>query len=312
MKINVSNNINKTKTIVLGDVANIDEVEKTLKISVPTTVKKILEETKEDLKKIKKKIEEFGITVIKANPIGIEDSLNVRNYFVVIDDCLYISDTVSSLEDLYKKIDNKIILPDRGAYCPNIFISDDYVVLDGLPKNSYYFLRDKLKNKRKIITAFNEGHSDGMYTNLQKKLWITNGNCLDYKKFWPDNDVFELSTTNNGSINSWKEPEEWLNYRKQIKKTKGRYFIYGHNLDETTYDFIDRYLKKWLGYCDETLFDLNFIVIDAHNIIAIGNHSKVYDKLKEYNINVHPVEFRHRWFWDTGLHCLTNELERSI
>ena len=311
MKIYAPNKINKIKTMFLGCAPKIEEVEKTLEISIPLTVRKIIEETNEDIEKIKKKIEEFGIKVLRPIPVGIEDCLNVRNYFIVIDDCLYISDKIKSIENFYKEVHNKITLPDQGGYCPNIFISDDYVVLDDLPKDSYYFLRNKLKNKRKIITAFNKGHADGMYTNLQKKVWITNGNCLDFKKYWPDNEIFELSTTNNGSINSWKEPEEWQRYQKQIKKTKGKYFIYGYDLDDLTKEFIDRYLEKWVGYCDETLFDLNFITVDAYNVIAIGNHSQVYDKLKEYGITVHPVEFRHRWFWDGGLHCITNEIERT-
>lgn len=311
IKCNVSNNRGKTKTLVLGSIPNVDQIQEHLKKNIPTILKKIIEESIQDLNNFEKKLKEFGISVLRVAPNFIEDTLNVRNYFIVIDQCCYVSKKQKSLEPLLKKINNKIFVPWEGSYCPNIFIDDDYVILDGLEPSVYAFFKEKLKDKRKIITAFNQGHSDGIYTNVKKKLWITNGNVLNFKKYWPTNDVFNLSIDSNNSINRWEDYKEFSSYRNQIQQTKGRYFTYGYDLDETTQSFIEKYMKDWIGYCDETLFDLNFITIDENNVIAIGHHSKVYNTLKEYGITVHPIQFKHRFFWDSGLHCITNEIYRD-
>ena len=76
--------------------------------------------------------------------------------------------------------------------------------------------------------------------------------------------------------------------------------------------FIDQYLKSWVGYCEETLFDINLSVIDSDNVMAISQNSQVYDRLESLGITVHKVPFRHRFFWDGGLHCITNDLVREI
>ena len=167
-----------------------------------------------------------------------------------------------------------------------------------------------LSPRRKIITAFNKGHSDGIYCNVADKIWLTNGDALPYKKYWPDNPVLELSTTNAGSVNNW-EPVESLFAQNELTKTNGRYLISKHTLTNKDVAFIDQYLDQWVGYCEETLFDINLSIIDKENIMVISQNSLVYDKLESLGIKVHHVPLRHRFFWDGGLHCITNDLERE-
>jgi hypothetical protein len=37
----------------------------------------------------------------------------------------------------------------------------------------------------------------------------------------------------------------------------------------------------------------------------------LFDCLERYGITAHVVPFRHRFFWDGGLHCVTSDLHRS-
>ena len=30
-----------------------------------------------------------------------------------------------------------------------------------------------------------------------------------------------------------------------------------------------------------------------------------------YGVNVHVSPFRHKYFWDAGIHCITNDLDRA-
>ena len=82
-------------------------------------------------------------------------------------------------------------------------------------------------------------------------------------------------------------------------------------LSKTDIEFVDNYLENWVGYCEETLFDINMSIIDENNIMVISRNSKVYDRLDSLDINVHKVRFRHYFFWDAGLHCMTNDLVRE-
>jgi arginine deiminase len=120
----------------------------------------------------------------------------------------------------------------------------------------------------------------------------------------------ELSTSNKGLINDW-EPVEKMFRSKELHKTQGRYLIAKNELNKTDIEFIDEYLDKWLGYCEETLFDINLSIIDDKNVMAISQNSLVYDRLESLDIKVHKVPFRHRFFWDGGLHCITNDLVRK-
>jgi N-dimethylarginine dimethylaminohydrolase len=52
-------------------------------------------------------------------------------------------------------------------------------------------------------------------------------------------------------------------------------------------------------------------IVDENNVVVISQNSLVYDKLNSLGINVHKVPFRHRFFWDGGLHCITNDLVRE-
>jgi arginine deiminase len=142
------------------------------------------------------------------------------------------------------------------------------------------------------------------------KIWLTNGQALPFKKHWPGVPVMELSTSNKGLINDW-EPVEKMFRSKELHKTQGRYLIAKNELNKTDIEFIDEYLDKWLGYCEETLFDINLSIIDDKNVMAISQNSLVYDRLESLDIKVHKVPFRHRFFWDGGLHCITNDLVRK-
>ena len=314
MKVWVPNNKNRLKKTVLGSVPTPAVLEKYLGRQIPQFIQQVLKETQEDLDKIKKTFEDLDVEVLtyplenySEEKIG---SFHVRNGFIVVDDHLYVTDRLASLETFYELVPNKTFVPHQGCYCPDIFVNDQYAILDRLSMESYHYWKRILSPSRKIITAFNQGHSDGIYCNVADKLWLTNGDALPFKKYWPGMPVMDLSTTNQGVVNHW-EPLEKMFVQTELDKTAGRYLVDKHKLEPADIKFIDEYLDKWIGYCDETLFDINMSVIDENNVMVISQNSLVYEKLERLGIKVHQVPFRHRMFWDGGLHCITNDLERE-
>ena len=325
MEVWMPNRKDRLTKVLLGSVPAPSTLAKKLKRPIPKVIQKVLEETEEDLFEIRKTYESLGVEVLQFPVDVIDDTISVRNGFIVVDDHMYITARLDSLAEFYASIDKKTFvnhsdmeeddrsLPnceDPSGYCPNIFVNDEYAILDGLDHGAYKYWRGILKNKRKIITAFNEGHSDGIYCNVADKIWLTNGNALNFKKYWPTIPTMELSTSNSGEVNHWKPVEDHIE-KKELEKTNGRYMVQKHELDRDDMNFIDDYLANWIGYCDETLFDLNMSVIDENNVMAISQNSIVYDKLESLDIKVHKVPFRHRFFWDGGLHCITNDLVRK-
>jgi hypothetical protein len=308
-------NKNKIKKILLGNIYEADLLEEQLKKHIPEPLKVVLRESHEDLANIKKFLETWGIGVFQYQCRDIYDLVHVRNDYVICDDSMYICNRLPYLAPLYDSVKKKLIQAPAVSrdigYCPNIFLHDDYCILDGLPKDPYMYFREKLRGKRKIITALNEGHSDGIYTNIADKAWLTNGEPLNFSKYFPGQPVYQMSTTAGGTVNDWMDLRRFDHIRKELEKTSGRYFIYGRVMDDSAMTFVDEYLKHWVGYCDETLFDMSMLVLDPNNVMAISENSKVYDFLEGVGVKVHRVQWRHRFFWDGGLHCITNELERE-
>jgi hypothetical protein len=311
MELWAPNSIDRLQTVLLGNIPTVETINDITGKPMPYKIQKVVEETHEDLQTIKSTYESLGVTVLTYPVKKIENSLGMRDVFVVVDDKMYITKNLDCLSELYSSVPNKIQAWWQGGYAPNIYIHHDYAILDRIePYESYVWWKNELSPKRKIITAFNEGHADGIYCNVADKIWLTNGDALNFQKYWPGTPVLQLSTSAGGVINNWTNYSRWRK-GKELLKTKGRFLVAKETLNDQDIKFVDDYLSNWVGYCEETLFDLNFSIIDDKNVMAISQNSEIYEKLESLGITVHKVPFRHKFFWDNGLHCMTNDLRRE-
>ena len=71
-----------------------------------------------------------------------------------------------------------------------------------------------------------------------------------------------------------------------------------------------KYLSDWVGYASETWFDVNCISVDPNTIITVGKNKENIKQLEKYDINVVVWNYRHRYFWDGGAHCCTQDISR--
>jgi glycine amidinotransferase len=62
---------------------------------------------------------------------------------------------------------------------------------------------------------------------------------------------------------------------------------------------------------EETVFDVNMLIVDPKNVLVVNYNKELFDCLERYGITAHVVPFRHRFFWDGGLHCVTSDLHRQ-
>ena len=173
---------------------------------------------------------------------------------------------------------------------------------------------ENLKNDQKILDAeFPDyrnhiietwGHTDSCFCPVVPGLILTIKDIQDYNKTFPGWEVIELPEQ------SWFDPK--VSQFLQLKeKNRGKWWVPGEEFNDEFINFVEGWLNHWVGYVEETVFDVNILVIDEHNVICNNENDKVFEAFKRYGITPHVCNFRHRYFWDGGIHCITQDLNRE-
>jgi len=171
--------------------------------------------------------------------------------------------------------------------------------------------QDLLKHKSQLDQEFTStrnhivntgGHSDATYCPVCPGLIISLYDVPTYADTFPGWEVVYLPGQ------SWAMVKDFLQLKK---KNGGRWWIPGFEHNQDVVDTVERWLGHWTGYVEETVFDVNMLIIDPKNVIVFNYNKQVFDALDRYGITPHIVPFRHRYFWDGGIHCVTSDLHRE-
>jgi len=146
------------------------------------------------------------------------------------------------------------------------------------------------------------GHGDGTYCPVTPGLIISLADIPTYKNTFPDWEVIYLPDQ------SWTAVKPFLHLKE---KNHGRWWIPGFEYDTDVVDVVESWLGHWTGYVEETVFDVNMLIIDPKNVAVFNYNKQVFDALERHGITPHIVPFRHRYFWDGGIHCVTSDLHRE-
>lgn len=146
------------------------------------------------------------------------------------------------------------------------------------------------------------GHSDGTYCPVCPGLIISLYDVPTYADTFPDWEVVYLPEQ------SWHAVKPFLDLKQ---KNKGRWWIPGFEYDQDVVNLVDTWLGRWTGYVEETVFDVNMLIVNPKNVLVFNYNKTVFDALDRYGITPHIVPFRHRYFWDGGIHCVTSDLHRT-
>ena len=146
------------------------------------------------------------------------------------------------------------------------------------------------------------GHSDGSYCPVVPGLIVSLFPPETYKDTFPDWEVVQLPEQ------SWKAVKP---FQRLKMKNKGKWWVPGEEDNDELTNYVEQWLHDWVTYVEETVFDVNMLVIDRHNVVCNNYNKKVFDAFQRHNITPHILNFRHRYFWDGGLHCITSDLARD-
>lgn len=298
----------------------------------------IAEETEEDYQKLISLLESFGIQTVRPDmsnavenayyniknnkTINRPHEMQLRDYSIMLGETLYYdADPITNkpILDLVKQQGNIIksgmesgFKYDNNAVKLNAAmtsrIGKDLIVgtinhreiinnLKELEKD----LQSKLPDYR-VKMMNTAGHTDGTFCPVVPGLILSITGQSTYEESFPGWEVIYL----NGE--SWRKIHPFL---KLKEKNSGKWWVPGEELNDDFTNYVETWMNHWVGYVEESVFDINMIVIDRKNVVINGYNQKVFDAFSRYGITPHICNFRHRYFWDGGLHCITSDLHRE-
>ena len=280
---------------------------------------KIAQETEEDYQAIINKLQEFDVTVVRpelpAEPFNqygtiTRPPMQPRDNAIMIGNEFYHSyydQTMwSPILNLVKQQGNNVHLMQNlwtnGAMVSRIgkdlyfgsYQAEPYAEMKKYAAAQFPGYRSH------VIETF--GHTDGTFCPVAPGLIVSLHDIPTYTETFPGWEVVYLPDQ------SWAKVQGFMTLKR---KNRGRWWIPGFEQDQDVIDCVETWLSHWVGYVEETVFDVNMLTIDPTNVIVNNYNEKVFEAFDRHGITPHIVPFRHRYFWDGGIHCITLDLARQ-
>ena len=154
-----------------------------------------------------------------------------------------------------------------------------------------------------IIFHKYDGHTDGNFHPIKPGALLSLTDVQNYSKTFPNWDVCYLPDQ------SWDKVSGFLKMKKQVA---GKWWVPEQENNIGFTQFVETWLNDWVGYVEETVFDVNVLVLDEkHVCVSQKNNEQVNNFLKKHGMEPVYIPWRHRYFWDGGLHCITLDLYRE-
>ena len=300
---------------------------------VKNQLQQILYETEEDLNNLQKTIEQYGAKVLRPSLPYLEKfienqklkkwidlpPLTPRDWQITLGKKLLRVLNLTELDGICSKFPDQVISPHNGIrYDPNCILngaSASCIVRVGTdvffdnsdhmkPEQSQWIAENVLGKGYKIHEAVTDGHGDAVFATLKPGVILSSKHDfhINLAKEFPGWDVHRVW---DSSI--WAAMEVG-----KFKKSSfnGSWYLSGINPSPELTAFIDTYLTKWTGFVSETVFDVNCLVLDEHNVIFSHYNRPVFDFCRKHKIEPIICELRHSYFWDGGISCCTQDLKR--
>ena len=145
-------------------------------------------------------------------------------------------------------------------------------------------------------------HSDGVFCVVKPGCIVSLKEIQKYEENFPGWDVLYVPDQ------SW---EKLSSFSDMKAKVGGKWWLKGEEHNDQLIEFVNTWLNDWVGYVEETVFDVNMLSIDQNTIICNNYNKKVFEHFKKHKVEPIVFNFRHRYFWDGGVHCITQDLYRE-
>ena len=328
---NIWNKWDPLKVVVLGDTYQPEFYDGIKDNNVKDVLLRICEETLEDLEYYEKVLKDFGCKVLRPK---IDPNDNIMNY---VDHKGRLSGAHGGVpkpplfpRDQQFVAGNKLVYTERGTFPTKIF--DDYNLTDIMDVSKHTkvsfapnytvvgrdvfidrldhpisiefenLLKSMYKDVRLNYLSIG-GHNDGCFHTIKPGAILSLYDIQKYDKTFPHWDVCYLEGQ------SWSKVAGFMKMKRNVR---GKWWVPGEedNIEFTM--FVENWLDNWVGYVEETVFDVNVLVLDEHHVcVSNPNNEQVNAFLKKHKMEAIHIPWRHRYFHDGGLHCLTLDLYRE-
>ena len=192
------------------------------------------------------------------------------------------------------------------CWAPTVTRAGDTMVVDSHDISNLPRVINDLYPQFKIPHVAVGGHNDGTFCTPKPGLvvcapWIDKAS---FKKTFPGWDVMKIE--NPGIMTS-----DWGNWNNDKATTQGKWWHPQSTSNPEFSNFVETWMNKWVGFSEETVFEVNMLSVNESTILSMNYQKEVNAKLKQHNIEPVYCRFRHRNFWDAGLHCLTVDTVRE-
>ncbi len=336
------------KTVILGDFIPPDLLEKALTYSKYEPVKpwlvKIAKETEEDFAEIQNILESYGVEVIRPfnsdfrrefenelEQLQLDDlpfdtlpiPISPRNDFLIYKDIVIGDRPTFSRKWIEENISNKVTYlnetPLDKVHLPCIFrLNDTLIIGDEITDEEFEHIPPLFPKDTQFIKTSVPGHVDARMATLRDGLVVYAANEVteeDLQATYPGwTKVYcDMHGFNVIGKNQPRKYGEVANYRTALNSlTDGRWDIAGFDGDaETVANIVDKMFSRWTGRAYETHFDVNILTIDPDTSITVGTDQRMIKRIESLGHKMITAPFRHRWFLDQGMHCITADLIRE-
>lgn len=188
---------------------------------------------------------------------------------------------------------------------PNVMCLDDKIVVDANEYCDYAgWLARSIDDPRTVVQITTRaGHTDGAFMILGNNTIIGINNIIDYQATFPGYHVIGVPEI------AYQNHIHEFNLMKS--KVNGKWWIPGEEYNQDLIDFVEQVLSVWVGRAEESVFDVNVLPLDNKTVFVSRDDANIREQLKMRGIDSIVIPWRHRFFIDNGLHCITLDLERE-
>ena len=308
-------------------------------------VKDVLDETEEDFQNLEKLLNSFDVNTYRPNysDLYYENSkslapvlINARDVNMTLGSKVINSFLTkykenpyySPLRDKFSNLHDETLVDSKGTpinYASIVRLGNDIIVDNNKYSNTpehEKIIRDMYEDEGYRIHYLSThdfefknaiSHGDAAFAILKPGVIISTSEEAKVKEFYKGWDVFCVDQNTTW----YNDKETYLKFRSDKSAAKGgqgNVFFSFHDekyWSDEFFQFLNAWTTEWMPYSLETCFDINCLVVNEENVIFSNENYELFKFLEKHNINAHVSNFRHRFFWDGGLHCITWDINRK-
>ena len=309
---------------------------KDTKVRDPLT--RIAEETEEDYQSLIKILKDYGATVHRpGNNLycneharwrdgAITPAVQPRDFNYTYGNTLYRFENkifYNELYEMYKQDGcdvydpyvNSLTPDSHNIEAPSLVRFGDAIIIDAHSDRQKNWIKENFNDTKLFWWETHEGHRDGVFCPVKEGLIISLHDYKEdalHKKLFKGWDYVYMENVSWENTIFKKEIHPGIgSLRNALYKTDGKFYVRGEEDNVKFIGFVNKWLKDWVGYVAESVFDINMLTLDENHVIVNSYNKTVFDTFKKHKIEPIICNLRHRYFWDGGLHCNTLDIRRK-